>query len=83
MESKKKFQAAKAKFDGFPAELHFVNFPVPDEYFVADELVEGVCREIESRIREGKVRGPVLNSCTWLFRPHLLGVSAPCGTLCA
>ncbi len=55
LEAKKKFQAAKGKYDAFPAELNFVNFPVPDEYFVADELVEALCREIEARIREGKV----------------------------
>ncbi len=56
LEAKAKFQAAKEKFDKFPAELVFINFPVPDEYFVSDDLVEGICREIEARIRSGKVR---------------------------
>jgi hypothetical protein len=63
LEAKKKFQAAKAKYDAFPSELHFINFPIPDEYFVADDLVEALCREIEARIREGKVRMPASVCC--------------------
>lgn len=69
LEAKRKFQAAKGKFDSFPAELHFVNFPVPDEYFVADDLVEALCREIEARIRDGKVRGLVCQ-CVCAGRPN-------------
>ena len=53
--AKAKFQAAKDKYDRFPAELVFINFPVPDEYFVSDDLVEALCRELEARIRSGKV----------------------------
>ena len=66
--AKAKFQAAKDKYDRFPAELVFINFPVPDEYFVSDDLVEALCRELEARIRSGKVCNPLNPAIAW--PPH-------------
>lgn len=56
LEAKKKYEEMKQKYTDFPAQLHFINFPIPNEYVVADDLVEAVCREIESRLRSGDVR---------------------------
>jgi hypothetical protein len=55
LEAKELFLKAKEVYTKFPAQLHFVNFPIPDEYVVSDELTESLCREIEGRIRDGQV----------------------------
>lgn len=53
--AKKVFEEARTRLDRFPDKLQFVNLPIPDEYVLSDDIVEGLCREIESYIRDGKV----------------------------
>ena len=59
LEAKQAYVAARQKLERFPAKLEFINFPIPDEYILSDELVEGLCREVESKLRAGKVSLPV------------------------
>lgn len=65
LDAKRKYQAAQDKFDNFPSRLDFVNFPIPDEYVLSDDITEGLCREIEAKIRRGKVGCVYASALAW------------------